>query len=124
MQPGPGHRFATPATRDAPGWSADGFGHSIAPRASRAPAKMPTSDKHRLYWRRVLRLTLMLLGAWFVLTVALSVFARELSFQLFGWPFSFWMASQGALFVFCGLVWAYALLMDRLDAEQRTPRDD
>ncbi|MEK8052120.1 DUF4212 domain-containing protein [Ideonella sp. DXS22W] len=85
---------------------------------------MPASDKHRHYWRRVLRLTVALLGAWFALTLGLSVFARELSFQFFGWPFSFWMASQGALFVFCGLVWLYALLMDRLDAEQDAPRAD
>lgn len=85
---------------------------------------MLATDKHRLYWRRVLRLTLALLAAWFVVTIVLSVFARELSFALFGWPFSFWMASQGALFVFCGLVWAYALLMDRLDAEQDAPRAD
>lgn len=85
---------------------------------------MSIPDKHRLYWRRVLRLTLLLLGAWLALTVLLSVFARELSFALFGWPFSFWMASQGALFIFCGLVWAYALLMDRLDAEQHPPGSD
>lgn len=85
---------------------------------------MAVSDKHRLYWRRILRLTALVLGAWFVLTIGLAVFARELSFKLFGWPFSFWMASQGALFVYCGLVWAYSLAMDRLDAAQDPPPAD
>ena len=89
---------------------------------------MSTSDKHRLehrqYWRRILRLTMALLVAWLVLTVGLSVFARELNFRIFGWPFSFWMASQGALFIFCALVWAYALLMDRIDADQDSAQGD
>ncbi|MDT7834841.1 DUF4212 domain-containing protein [Aquabacterium sp. OR-4] len=85
---------------------------------------MSTPEKHRLYWRRVVRLTLLLLAVWLVLTIALSVFARELSFAFFGWPFSFWMASQGALFIFCALVWGYSLRMDRLDDEYSPAQDD
>lgn len=85
---------------------------------------MSVSEKQRSYWRRVLRLTVALLVAWFSLTLGVSVFARELSFQFFGWPFSFWMASQGALIIFCGLVWGYSLLMDRLDAEQDAHQAD
>ena len=45
------------------------------------------------------------------MTFGVSYFARELSFSLVGWPFSFWMAAQGALIVYWLLVWYYARRM-------------
>ncbi len=73
------------------------------------------------YWRRNLRMTALLLGVWFVVTFVVSWFARDLEFELFGWPFSFWMGAQGALLVYCAITWAYAHYMDRLDAEEGAP---
>ncbi len=55
------------------------------------------------------------MGLWFGVTFGVAFFARELSFRFFGWPFSFWVASQGALIVFALIVWVYAHVMDRLD---------
>jgi putative solute:sodium symporter small subunit len=73
---------------------------------------------HRdLYWQRNLRLTALLLAVWFIVTFGVAFFARELSFSFFGWPFSFWVAAQGALIVYVLLVWFYARTMDRLDRE-------
>jgi putative solute:sodium symporter small subunit len=69
------------------------------------------------YWRRNLNLIAALLAVWFVVTFVVAFFARELSFEFFGWPFSFWVASQGALIVFVGIVVAYTWRMNRLDAE-------
>ncbi|HEX2010464.1 MAG TPA: DUF4212 domain-containing protein [Roseateles sp.] len=69
------------------------------------------------YWRRNRRLTLLLLLLWTGITFGVSFFARELSFSFFGWPFSFWVASQGALIVYCLIIWYYAWAMDRLDRE-------
>lgn len=74
-------------------------------------------DKAQRRWRRTLRLTGWLLLAWFVVTFGIAFFARELSFTVFGWPFSFWVASQGALVVYCVIIWFYARRMDRLDDE-------
>ena len=48
------------------------------------------------YWQKNLRMTAVLLAIWFTVTFGVSYFARELNFNFFGWPFSFWMASQGA----------------------------
>ncbi len=72
---------------------------------------------HRLaaYWRCNLRLVAALLAVWFAVSFVLPGFARELSFPFFGWPFGFWVASQGALFVFVGIVVLYNRQMDRLD---------
>ena len=69
------------------------------------------------YWRRNLALIAALLSIWFGVTFGVAFFARELSFGVFGWPFSFWVASQGALLVFMAIVVIYTLRMDALDDE-------
>ena len=68
-------------------------------------------------WRRNLRLTAVLLAVWFFVTFVIGWFARDLDFDFFGWPFSFWVAAQGALIVYVAIVWFYAVRMDRLDDE-------
>jgi putative solute:sodium symporter small subunit len=44
-------------------------------------------------------------------------FSRDLTFSFFGWPFSFWVAAQGALIVYCLIIWYYARYMNNLDKE-------
>ena len=78
---------------------------------------MQLTDRHRQYWQKNLRITAILLAIWFLVTFIVSFFARDLSFTFFGWPFSFWMASQGALVVYCLIIWYYASYMGRLDEE-------
>lgn len=78
---------------------------------------MDTAQRQREYWRKNLRLTAVLMVIGFVVTFVVAFFARELNFNFFGWPFSFWMAAQGALLVYLALVWFYARYMNRLDLE-------
>ena len=52
---------------------------------------------------------------WFLLTLAICLFGRALNFNFFGWPFGFWVSAQGALIVYCLIVWYYAWAMNRLD---------
>jgi putative solute:sodium symporter small subunit len=75
------------------------------------------SEKLLQYWRRNLNVTAVLMALWFVVTFVVSYFARELSFNFFGWPFSFYMAAQGSLFVYLLIVWYYARHMNALDHE-------
>ena len=79
------------------------------------PPEPPAAARRRAYWHATLRLAAWLLLAWFVVTFGVSYFARELSFGVLGWSFSFWMAAQGALIVYWLLVWCYARHMERLD---------
>lgn len=72
---------------------------------------------HRRYWRRNLAATALLLCVWFAVTFGVAYFARFLDFKFFGWPFSFWMGAQGALWVYCLIVGFYAWYMNRLDRE-------
>lgn len=63
---------------------------------------MQLTRKHEEYWRKNLRITGILLGIWFFVTFVVGYFARDLSFNFFGWPFSFWVGAQGALIVYVG----------------------
>jgi putative solute:sodium symporter small subunit len=76
-----------------------------------------SGDAAARYWRRTLRITAALLAIWFVVTFVVAFFAHDLRFGFFGWPFSFWVAAQGALVVYVLLVWVYARCMERLDRE-------
>ena len=85
----------------------------------------PTDGGNELrYWQRNLRITAGLLAVWFVITFVATFFARELSFNFFGWPFSFWMASQGSLVVYLAIVWWYARRIDALDREHGVAEED
>jgi putative solute:sodium symporter small subunit len=78
---------------------------------------MQLTERHKSYWRKNLNVTAVLLSIWFVVTFVVSFFARDLSFNFFGWPFSFWMGAQGSLVVYVIIIWYYARTMNRLDQE-------
>ena len=78
---------------------------------------MQLTPSHHEYWRKNLRITALLLGIWFFVTFVLVFFARDLDFQFFGWPFSFWVAAQGAMVVYCVIIWYHARYMNKLDKE-------
>ena len=73
----------------------------------------------RHHWRQTRRLTYPLLVLWFGVSFGMPFFARDLDFRFFGWPFSFWMAAQGALIVFGAIIAFYAWYMNRLDDRVR-----
>lgn len=78
---------------------------------------MQLSAKHHEYWRRNLRVASILIAIWFVVTFVAAYFARSMTFNFFGWPFSFWMAAQGSLVVYLLLIVYYARYMNKLDEE-------
>ena len=78
---------------------------------------MQLTERHRQYWHKNLRITSILLAIWFVVTFVVAYYARELNFNFFGWPFSFWVAAQGALIVYVLIIGFYARYMNRLDQE-------
>lgn len=78
---------------------------------------MQLTDRQVEYWRRNVSLTGVLLAIWFVVTFVVGYFARELSFNFFGWPFAFYMGAQGALVIYVLIIWYYARRMNQLDQE-------
>jgi putative solute:sodium symporter small subunit len=86
---------------------------------------MQTTQKHREYWSRNLRLTAVLLFIWFVVTYVMAYFAIPLSeFNFFGWPLSFYMAAQGSLIIYVLIIWYYARAMRKLDLEYGVDEGD
>ncbi|MBG6072113.1 MULTISPECIES: DUF4212 domain-containing protein [unclassified Polaromonas] len=81
-------------------------------------------ELHRRYWRKTLLVTSVLLIVWFITTFGVVYFARFLTFNFFGWPFSFWMGAQGSLMIYCLLVGFYAWYMNKLDAEHGLDHKD
>lgn len=88
------------------------------------PIRPSAAAPRSRYWRQTLRITALLLTLWFGVTFGVGFFARELNFAFFGWPFNFWAAAQGALVVYCAIVWIYARYMNRLDREHGTLEED
>jgi putative solute:sodium symporter small subunit len=78
---------------------------------------MQSDSRRQEYWSRNLRITAILLALWFVVTYVIGWYARDLSFNFFGWPFAFWVGAQGALVVYVWIIWYYASYMNRLDKE-------
>lgn len=75
----------------------------------------PPSPSREAYWRAVRRWTLGLLLVWAAVTFVVAYNARALDFPWIGWPFSFWVAAQGAPLVYLALVGIYAWATRRLD---------
>lgn len=78
---------------------------------------MELTQAHRIYWQKNLRITSILLGIWFVITYVVGFFARDLNFTFFGWPFSYWVAAQGAQAIYVLIIIYYAHYMNNLDKE-------
>ncbi len=93
------------------GWESSGSW----PRSGRA-ADLGAVRPRRAATRVVVLLTLSLLLLWGAVTFGVAWYARDLSFDFFGWPFSFWVGAQGALLVYCLIVWTYARVMNRHEA--------
>jgi len=85
---------------------------------------MQLSGRHREYWRKNLKVTVVLLAIWFVVTFVVGYFARSLSFSFFGWPFYFYMGAQGSLIVYVLIIWFYARYMNRLDRQYEVGEGD
>ena len=71
------------------------------------------------YWKENIRIILSYLVVWFVVSYGCGIlFVEQLnSIPFFGFELGFWFAQQGSIFVFCGLIIAYAISMNKLDEE-------
>jgi len=75
------------------------------------------TEKHKEYWRKNVRITIILMVIWASVTYVVGFYARDLSFNFFGWPFAFWVGAQGALVLYVALIGFYAWYMNKLDQE-------
>ena len=73
----------------------------------------------KAYWKRTLRLTVALLVVWFLVGYVLAIILAPVlnGVRFLGGPLGFWIAQNGAIYVFWLLVLIYAWSMNRLDRE-------
>jgi putative solute:sodium symporter small subunit len=77
---------------------------------------MKLTARHRAYWRMNLLLTTVLLSIWFTVTFVTAYFAQALDqYSFLGFPLSFYIFAQGAIFIFLLIIGIYVLAMSRLD---------
>ena len=75
-------------------------------------------DDRQDYWQRTRRLTFALLGFWLCVTFGSTWFARDINqIVILGFPLGFYMAAQGALFIFLLIIWWYNRQMSKIDRE-------
>ena len=97
---------------------------------------MKQEDRLR-YWRKNIRYLLILLTIWFVSSFVLGIIFVDYldgvkktanglvddpeslfyDFRLGGFKLGFWIAQQGAIYVFLGIIAVYVWLMNKLDKE-------
>jgi len=76
-----------------------------------------TDDQATAYWRDVIRLTVALMAIWFAVSFGAGILFRDLldNLSIGGAPLGFWMAQNGAIYVFMALIFYYCRAMTRLE---------
>ncbi|MEC9248735.1 MAG: DUF4212 domain-containing protein [Pseudomonadota bacterium] len=79
--------------------------------------RMSKDSLHKRYWRTNVRVVSILLAIWFVVSFVFGILlSDELnSIRVFGFKLGFWWAHQGSIFIFVLLIFAYSIIMDRVD---------
>jgi putative solute:sodium symporter small subunit len=77
----------------------------------------PSETRFRKYWKVNNRVIAVLLTVWGLVSLGGGVlFVKQLNaFSFFGLPLGFWIAQQGAIYVFILIIFVYARVMDAVD---------
>ncbi len=71
------------------------------------------------YWKRNLLYLVVLLSIWFLCSYGAGIIWKDSldSVRFGGFKLGFWFAQQGAMYIFCILIFVYVWLMNKLDKE-------
>ena len=80
---------------------------------------MTTDKSPQAYWKRNLRLMVILLAIWFIVSYGFGIMlAGPLNaISVGGVGLGFWFAQQGSMYVFVVLIFVYVWRMNKLDRE-------
>lgn len=76
-------------------------------------------NKMQEYWRKNVRYMVILLSIWAIVSYVFGIFLVQPlnEIKLGGFPLGFWFSQQGSIYVFVVLIFAYFILMRKLDKE-------
>ncbi len=77
------------------------------------------------YWKRNLLYLVILLSIWFLCSYGAGIIWKDSldSVRFGGFKLGFWFAQQGAMYIFCILIFVYVWLMNKLDKEYDVHED-
>ena len=77
------------------------------------------------YWSANVRIILICLAIWATVSFGFGILLRPLlsGIQVGGTDLGFWFAQQGSILVFLGLIFFYAIRMNKLDREYGVEED-
>ncbi len=86
---------------------------------------MATPEKRRAHWRANLRILAILLFLWAFVSFGCSIFLVDWldQFKIGGFKLGFWMAQQGSIYAFVGIIVFYVWYMNRLDRKYDVHED-
>ena len=82
------------------------------------PSAKPSST-NKNYWHTSLKILFSILFIWFFVSFGCGILYKDSldAFSIGGAPLGFWMAQQGSILCFVGLLLAYSFWMNRLDEQ-------
>ena len=78
-----------------------------------------TNTGRKEYWKKNIRIVLMLLSIWFLVSYVFGILLVDTFNQISigGAKLGFWFSQQGSIYVFVILIFVYVKLMNKLDKE-------
>lgn len=86
---------------------------------------MATPENRLAHWRANLRLLAVLLFIWAFVSFGCGIFFVDAldQFKIGGFKLGFWMAQQGSIFAFVGIISYYVWRMNQIDREHGVNED-
>jgi len=93
--------------------------HPAEPKLQRGEKITMTNNNAAEYWKANLRLLVICLSIWFVVSYLFGIILVDLlnHIQIGGYKLGFWFAQQGSMYVFVALIFFYAWRMGQLDRQ-------
>ena len=81
---------------------------------------------HKDYWRANLKILIILLSIWFMVSFGFGIIFSDFldQYHIGGFKLGFWFAQQGSIYLFVVLIFIYVYLMNKLDKKYKNHDDE
>ena len=81
---------------------------------------------HKDYWRANLKILIILLSIWFLISFGFGIIFSDFldQYQIGGFKLGFWFAQQGSIYLFVVLIFIYVHLTNKLDKKYKDHNDE
>jgi putative solute:sodium symporter small subunit len=83
-----------------------------------------SQNNAEIHWSKTSKLMLVMMALWLFFGFVIHMFVDQLnSIKILGFPLGFYMASQGSLIVFVGMLFWFAKAQDKIDRDSGFAED-